>query len=1143
MAAVELPSCAKKSSLMRGKIPVLERTLGNAIENVNPTFSTYYRTILQGKKSIIKTEKFVNYIDEEEQAFKSPVMTWSQSMPARVFSPPSPSTLKLYVFKPCRLEDSAPMMPSLRLDMSEKDYQEPRRDRDKNWLQEDVTGNEGILAETHDPELKLAKQTIQDLVSDVYKYGNAKSIPPLYWSHSFQQLMRKTKLFRGFRLISETRCVVDVYGLGINGRIFSEGSTSGRLLIIECYSIWNSQKYVLVLTGQQLRSFFAGHPAFIKAGHKMDVVQYIVDSLYFTYTVTVPPDAQPEIPLAEESPTTAVDASARLDEPQSKADPSPSNHVATEDGEVADGAIKTTFVPIHRPKSGPPPNIVETVEHTQRFRLLPKKYPNNIAELVDLITKPKASPAVDEFNPESSFAVPVITQSLFIGHERRESAVVVRRREEEFKRRLLEEEEARKLAAWLAIQKRKRGLEFTYAIRGGPRLVVVTAYRLPSRPVVVRFLGHVIGECLVLRLTTRLSDLQNLFRIELHYLKWTPQQINSVIRRAMKEMTISYSDIVDGQEMCLKLRETKGTMEQARRMNGCADLAEVNAWRRAWYDQVMLDHTTKTPDEIEEMLIPKKSKKKKKNTEELSIKQLTMRQRKRNIAHNPPYVSTASRRSDYIMVDFDRLLLYDFDVHMTPSNPLYRPFRYQLSHAFGALSDRMIHTQLPVARSRRDVGRGQLLAAKTRKVNGVYCRYAFRLHSKVIPCKRGMSGMDDIPSWYVPPPKPERNRRRPTTSSSASGRGRSADGDENSESMTLTSANDDHDDKSVNTTDTFDTMDEEQKLAAAAAAAVEAKNLIFASYAVGFQLELEIYIPMECKVANNVEIPANTIYRVLFSKSDFFQLIGDEVWAHDLCKVAYASFYKFATKEEIQAMEDSWEKAARYLMDKCLWVVTTIPQLEESKDVSQEGGVQLATGADQVIENNPVVTTTAVGLETNDTQLPQQSVVAPAPLITDDVSQAPQTVIDDPIPSTEVTDGLGISQLTIAESDSAAITEEQAPPSQPTSTGIRTTTGVPKATMELARRLLRIEGSVISQQPEQSRVEVEARKTDEEVLPTTLSGQVGKAVMHQAIPSWSLLVFSRALVINGEANPNTSKLLQVQCIDYYVTYFYFIASQ
>lgn len=41
--------------------------------------------------------------------------------------------LKLNLIKNCINDSNAPVMPSLRLVMKEKDYDEPIRDRDKNW--------------------------------------------------------------------------------------------------------------------------------------------------------------------------------------------------------------------------------------------------------------------------------------------------------------------------------------------------------------------------------------------------------------------------------------------------------------------------------------------------------------------------------------------------------------------------------------------------------------------------------------------------------------------------------------------------------------------------------------------------------------------------------------------------------------------------------------------------------------------------------------------------------------------------------------------------------------------------------------------------------------------------------------------------
>lgn len=101
--------------------------------------------------------------------------------------------------------------------------------------------------------------------------------------------IREKRIFRSPKIISETNCIVQIYGLGINGRLFSEGSSTGKLLILEAYSIWNSTKYFTVLTMLQLRQLFSHRPDLLKPGAKAKLMKEIVDLMYFDYTITIVP--------------------------------------------------------------------------------------------------------------------------------------------------------------------------------------------------------------------------------------------------------------------------------------------------------------------------------------------------------------------------------------------------------------------------------------------------------------------------------------------------------------------------------------------------------------------------------------------------------------------------------------------------------------------------------------------------------------------------------------------------------------------------------------------------------------------------------------------------------------------------------------
>jgi len=90
-------------------------------------------------------------------------------------------------------------------------------------------------------------------------------------------------------IISDTNCVVSIYGLGINGRLFSEAGSCGKMLILEAYSIWNSKKYAVVMNIMQLRQLLSHRPDLLLPGKKSVVLKEIVKLLYFDYTISIEP--------------------------------------------------------------------------------------------------------------------------------------------------------------------------------------------------------------------------------------------------------------------------------------------------------------------------------------------------------------------------------------------------------------------------------------------------------------------------------------------------------------------------------------------------------------------------------------------------------------------------------------------------------------------------------------------------------------------------------------------------------------------------------------------------------------------------------------------------------------------------------------
>ena len=90
-------------------------------------------------------------------------------------------------------------------------------------------------------------------------------------------------------MISETCCFVNVYGLGIAGRLMANSGKTARMVIVEAYSIWNSTTYTLTLTIPKLKAIFVNNYQLLEAGNKTKFLEELLKLLYFDYTITIPP--------------------------------------------------------------------------------------------------------------------------------------------------------------------------------------------------------------------------------------------------------------------------------------------------------------------------------------------------------------------------------------------------------------------------------------------------------------------------------------------------------------------------------------------------------------------------------------------------------------------------------------------------------------------------------------------------------------------------------------------------------------------------------------------------------------------------------------------------------------------------------------
>ena len=171
------------------------------------------------------------------------------------------------------------MIPCLRKQSRYGDYVELVRDRDKDWMQ-----NSGRkIRKKVLPQVSNETQSGTELGS----YRQNQGLGPLAWTSiegSEISMQRRQRIYRTSMVISETRCIVTIYGVGIQGRLIS-GQPS--LISIDCYSIWNSQMCQIEISDKEVKNILimAGEEQLLNPGHKLNALRFLLKLLYFRYTV------------------------------------------------------------------------------------------------------------------------------------------------------------------------------------------------------------------------------------------------------------------------------------------------------------------------------------------------------------------------------------------------------------------------------------------------------------------------------------------------------------------------------------------------------------------------------------------------------------------------------------------------------------------------------------------------------------------------------------------------------------------------------------------------------------------------------------------------------------------------------------------
>ena len=369
--------------------------------------------------------------------------------------------------------------------MVDRDYHEPIRDRDKNWR---LASQRAILNSEPSSSSSSSKPSLalgiypQNGDDKTKKKKSQRQLGPLVWSPALQMVARKTHLRTVATVISHTHCITKVFGFGISGRLFSEGgNNAGKFLILEVYSVWNSLKYVMMISALQLKSIFADQPSLLTTGCRQEAIQSILKRLYFIYTITI----------------------------------SSSSSLSEEQGDDQDVETQT--------------NLVTHLESVS----LPEGIPSSISSLMKYIYDSKLSSNC--FSKDIS-----LTQELCIDSSELDTGPNLSRRL--YKKRLLmqEQELMDQRAKWLATPLRHRGLLYSYAFRSKGRFLLLSAYRFPNRPRSMVVRCHYPFECSVQSLSFSfpaiISDLA--LAVDSNTSTWSGAFLREVAKTATRRISL-----------------------------------------------------------------------------------------------------------------------------------------------------------------------------------------------------------------------------------------------------------------------------------------------------------------------------------------------------------------------------------------------------------------------------------------------------------------------------------------------------------------------------------------------------------------------------------------------------------------------------
>lgn len=584
----------------------------------------------------------------------------------------------------------------------------------------------------------------------------------------------------------------------------------------------------------------------LQPGRKFDLIEAIVRSLYFKYTVT--------IPRSDKYITKGVDV-GRIDNNDVKDD---DNTTISIGPTCRDEILTETSFP-----------EVQTVIHLEKLQQMPKGYPTTIEQMI----------RVPPLTPEDiSDPLPIVTQELMLGMERRGTGIKDRIFETKLRYKRIEEEEQRMRLARLAIIKRKRDRVAVILVRTGLRFAFVAAYHQLLRPTTITIKGMAADEAVNMQMFIGLTVIQSLLNISHSSLKWTKDEIASYTSRALRFIKLS---LLDGNKVSLRLRELSGSEAEFVKKKSLSNLIQTIQRRKEHCKVICLWNTI--------------------------------------VKEN--YDSTTS----LIKINNGENEMKEDSVRSNDDQCLLSPYQYE-KHSWVSLGingrNRINYGKLLgiILKPFQEIDRGLRLTSRCTRVGRIFCIYKLYAHTQV-----GFRGI--VPEW---PP----SEIIPVNEEIV------IEGENKSEVM-IDSDDDDDNFVLPSNGDNLSDDNEEPVNEKAIGNIVDIYNDAYASIATGLILELSIYIPYGGQLGERL-INGGTKYKLRFGKSELDTLVPVSMrpLIGTALRSLYHNFYKDATEEEVTEAENAWDIIGMEIMSRSRWDLKDsldIFKLSEIKNLKQCG--------------------------------------------------------------------------------------------------------------------------------------------------------------------------------------------------------------